>query len=167
MQQPAQPFATLHRPASSRSRVTRKQQDVVLPQMITLGMVMRNIFAQRLDQGVVKTPSLRRAAGLCRVATMRREHRGYIVVTVFVFYRGAQSRPLRTETTKHRSTFRFHGRAHGAPDQPVCVIGQQQRRNIWEAETFRRSRRSTPRESVCFRCQCWTANRGLDPPTPS
>jgi hypothetical protein len=38
MQQPAQPFATLHRPASSRLRVTRKQQDVVLPLMITLRM---------------------------------------------------------------------------------------------------------------------------------
>jgi hypothetical protein len=36
MQQPAQPFATLHRPASSRLRVTRKQQGVVFPLMITL-----------------------------------------------------------------------------------------------------------------------------------
>jgi hypothetical protein len=52
-QQPAQPFATLHRPASSHLRVTRKQQDVVLPLMITLRMVMRNIFAQRQPQGAL------------------------------------------------------------------------------------------------------------------
>jgi hypothetical protein len=53
MQQPTQPFATLHRPASSRLCVTREQQDVVLPLMITLRMVMRNIFAQRQPQGAL------------------------------------------------------------------------------------------------------------------
>jgi hypothetical protein len=53
MQKPAQPFATLHRPASSRLRITRKQQDVVLPLMITFRMVMRNVFAQRQPQGAL------------------------------------------------------------------------------------------------------------------
>jgi hypothetical protein len=53
VQQPAQPFATLHRPASSRLLVTRKQPDVGLPLMITLRMVMRNIFAQRQPQGAL------------------------------------------------------------------------------------------------------------------
>ena len=53
MQQLARPFATLHRPASSRLRVTRKQQDVVLHLMIMLRMVMRNIFAQRQPQGAL------------------------------------------------------------------------------------------------------------------
>jgi hypothetical protein len=53
IQKPAQPFATLHRPASSRLRVTRKQQDVVVPLMITLRMVMRNIFAQCQPQGAL------------------------------------------------------------------------------------------------------------------
>jgi hypothetical protein len=50
MQKPAQPFATLHRPAWSRLRVTRKQQDVVLPLMITF---LRSIFAQRQPQGAL------------------------------------------------------------------------------------------------------------------
>jgi hypothetical protein len=53
MQQLAQPFATLQRPASSRLRVTRKQQEVVLPLMISLRMVMRDIFAQRQPQGAL------------------------------------------------------------------------------------------------------------------
>jgi hypothetical protein len=53
MQRPARPFATLHRPAPLRLRVTRKQQDVVLPLMITLRMVMRSTFAQRQPQGAL------------------------------------------------------------------------------------------------------------------
>ena len=44
-QETTQPLATSHRPLATRFRDPRKQQDVGLPLMIPLGMVMRNILA--------------------------------------------------------------------------------------------------------------------------
>src|SRR5439155_16810431 len=52
-QEPTEPLATLHRPSPTHFRDPRKQQDVGLPLMIALGMVMRNIFAQRPPQGAL------------------------------------------------------------------------------------------------------------------
>src|ERR1035437_4184219 len=52
-QEPTQPLATLHRLLTTRSRAPTEQQDVGLPLMIPLSMVMRNIFAQRPPQGAV------------------------------------------------------------------------------------------------------------------
>jgi hypothetical protein len=52
-QEPTQPLATLHRPLATHFRdpeKQRKQQDVGLPLMIPLGMVMSNILAQRTPQ---------------------------------------------------------------------------------------------------------------------
>src|ERR1700704_2468642 len=52
-QEPTQPLATLHRPAPTSFRDPRKQQDVGLPLMISLGMVVLNVFAQRPPQGAL------------------------------------------------------------------------------------------------------------------
>jgi hypothetical protein len=46
-QEPTQPVATLHRSTPTSFRDPRKQQGAGLPLMIPLGMVRRNIFAQR------------------------------------------------------------------------------------------------------------------------
>src|SRR5450756_52 len=66
-QEPTQPFATLHRLLTTRFRDPTEQQDVGLPLMIPLGMVMRNIFAQRPPQGALaKENDLRQALVLHR-----------------------------------------------------------------------------------------------------
>src|ERR1039458_3981770 len=49
-QEPTQPLATLHRLLTLRFRDPAEQQDVRLPLMIPLSMVMCNIFAQRPPQ---------------------------------------------------------------------------------------------------------------------
>ena len=49
-QEPTQPLATLHRFITTRFHDPTEQQDVGLPLMIPLSMVMRNIFAQRPPQ---------------------------------------------------------------------------------------------------------------------
>ncbi len=43
-QEPTQPFATLHRLLTTRFRDPTEQQDVGLPLMIPLGMVMLDVF---------------------------------------------------------------------------------------------------------------------------
>src|SRR5665647_685571 len=48
-----QPFATLHRLLTTCFRDPTEQQDIGLPLMIPLSMVMRNIFAQRPPQGAL------------------------------------------------------------------------------------------------------------------
>src|SRR5450830_1786745 len=52
-QEPTQPLATLHGFLMTRFRDPTEQQDVGLPLMIPLSMVMRNIFAQRPPQGAL------------------------------------------------------------------------------------------------------------------
>src|SRR4249919_806239 len=49
-QEPTQPLATSHRPTPTNFRDPRKQQDVGLPLMIPLGMIVCNILAQRPPQ---------------------------------------------------------------------------------------------------------------------
>src|ERR1035438_10355470 len=51
VQDPTQPLTTLHGLRASRFRGPTDQQDVGLPLMIPLGIVMRNIFAQAPPQG--------------------------------------------------------------------------------------------------------------------
>ena len=46
-QKPAQSLAVPHRPHSVAVRIPRKQQDVTLPLVISLGMEMVDVFAQR------------------------------------------------------------------------------------------------------------------------
>jgi hypothetical protein len=46
-QETTQPLATLHRLLTTRLRDPTEQQDVGLPLMIPLGMVMLDVFAQR------------------------------------------------------------------------------------------------------------------------
>ena len=46
-QEPTQPLTALHGPLAADLRVTREQQDVALPLVISLGMVMLNILDQR------------------------------------------------------------------------------------------------------------------------
>src|SRR5665213_375748 len=53
VQDPTQPLTTLHGLRASRFRGPTEQQDVGLPLMIPLGMVMRNIFAQGPPQGAL------------------------------------------------------------------------------------------------------------------
>src|SRR5450756_1450973 len=66
-QETTQPLATLHRLLTMRLRDPTEQQDVGLPLMIPLGMVMRNIFAQRPPQGALaKENDLRQALVLHR-----------------------------------------------------------------------------------------------------
>src|SRR5450830_1344740 len=52
-QEPTQPFATLHRLLTTRFRDPTEQQDVGLPLMIPLSMVMRNIFGEGPPQGAL------------------------------------------------------------------------------------------------------------------
>jgi hypothetical protein len=49
-QEPAQSLAALHSSLAFDVCIARKKQYVVLPLMIALSMVMRNIFAQRPPQ---------------------------------------------------------------------------------------------------------------------
>jgi len=44
-QEPAQPLATLHSSLAVEVCIAREQQDVVLPLMIALSMVMLDVFA--------------------------------------------------------------------------------------------------------------------------
>jgi hypothetical protein len=50
-QEPAQPLATLYSLVTTSSRDLRKQQDVGLPLMISLSVIMRNVFPHRSSQG--------------------------------------------------------------------------------------------------------------------
>src|SRR5665811_234431 len=52
-QETTQPLATLHRLLTTRLRDPTEQQDVGLPLMIPLGMVMLDVFAQRPPQGAL------------------------------------------------------------------------------------------------------------------
>jgi hypothetical protein len=52
-QEPTQPLATLHVPRAMAHDNPRKQQDVASALMISLGMVVLNIFAQRSPQGAL------------------------------------------------------------------------------------------------------------------
>ena len=49
-QEPAQSFATPHRPLAVAVRASRKQQDVALPVVVPLGMEMADIAVQRPPQ---------------------------------------------------------------------------------------------------------------------
>ena len=49
-QEAAQSFAALNRPVAAGVRTPREQQDIALPLVIPLGMVMFDIFAQRSPQ---------------------------------------------------------------------------------------------------------------------
>ena len=51
-QEPAQPLTTLYRVTTS-FRGLRKQQDVRLPLMISLSVIMRNVFPHRSSQGTL------------------------------------------------------------------------------------------------------------------
>src|SRR5271170_6072377 len=53
VQDPTQPLTTLHGLRASRFRGPTDQQDVGLPLMIPLGMVMRHILTQRSPQGAL------------------------------------------------------------------------------------------------------------------
>jgi hypothetical protein len=52
-QEPTQSLATLHRPVPTSFRDPTEQQDVGLPLMIPLGMVMLDVFVQRSPQGAL------------------------------------------------------------------------------------------------------------------
>jgi len=52
-QKPAQPLAALHRPTTVDFGVEGKQQNVALPLVIALSMVMLDIFAHSPPQGVL------------------------------------------------------------------------------------------------------------------
>jgi hypothetical protein len=52
-QEPAQSLATLYRPLAVAVRSPGKQQYVALPLMISLGVEMVDVFAQRPPQGAV------------------------------------------------------------------------------------------------------------------
>jgi hypothetical protein len=43
-QEPTQSLAALHRPLAADVRITREQQDVAMPLMIALGMIMFDEF---------------------------------------------------------------------------------------------------------------------------
>ena len=45
-QEPTQSLTALHRPGAADAWITGEQQDVVLPLMIALSMVMLDVFAQ-------------------------------------------------------------------------------------------------------------------------
>src|ERR1700738_3223547 len=53
VQDPTQPLTTLHGLRAPPFRAPTEQQDVGLPLMIPLGMVMHNIFAQGPPQGAL------------------------------------------------------------------------------------------------------------------
>ncbi len=50
-QEPTQSLTALHRPGAADGCITGEQQDVVLPLMIALSMVMLDVFAQGAPQG--------------------------------------------------------------------------------------------------------------------
>ena len=52
-QEPTQSLAALHRPLAVDVCIAREQQDVVLPLMIALSMVMLDVFAQGAPQGAL------------------------------------------------------------------------------------------------------------------
>ena len=52
-QEPTQSLAALHRPLAVDVCIAREQQDVVLPLMIALSMVMLDVFAQCAPQGAL------------------------------------------------------------------------------------------------------------------
>src|ERR1700716_2117113 len=52
-QEPAQSLAALHGLLAADVRIPREQQDVVLPLMIALSMVMLDVFAQFASQGAL------------------------------------------------------------------------------------------------------------------
>src|SRR5450759_1793055 len=67
-QETTQPPATLHRLLTTRLRDPTEQQDVGLPLMIPLGMVMLDVFAQRPPQGALtKENDLRQTVVLYRL----------------------------------------------------------------------------------------------------
>jgi hypothetical protein len=53
-QEPAQSLTALHRPGAADACITGEQQDVVLPLMIALSMVMLDVFAQGAPQGALR-----------------------------------------------------------------------------------------------------------------
>src|ERR1700682_3868018 len=53
VEEPTQPLATLYRLLVTRLRDPTEQQDVGLPLMIPLGLVMRHILTQRSPQGAL------------------------------------------------------------------------------------------------------------------
>src|ERR1035437_8650378 len=66
-QETTQPLATLHRLLTTRFRDLTEQQDVGLPLMIPLSMVMLDVFAQRSPQGALtKENALRQTLVLYR-----------------------------------------------------------------------------------------------------
>ena len=66
-QEPTQWLAASHRSTSTRLRVTRKQQDVGLPLVVPLNMVMLDVFTQCTSQGALtKENDLRQALLLYR-----------------------------------------------------------------------------------------------------
>jgi hypothetical protein len=52
-QEPTQSLAASHRPLAVDVCIAREQQDVVLPLMIALSMVMLDVFAQCAPQGAL------------------------------------------------------------------------------------------------------------------
>jgi hypothetical protein len=50
-QEPTQSLTALHRPDAANACMAGEQQDVVLPLMIALSMVMLDVFAQGAPQG--------------------------------------------------------------------------------------------------------------------
>ena len=52
-QEPTQSLTALHRPGAADGCITGEQQDVVLPLMIALSMVMLDVFAQGAPQGAL------------------------------------------------------------------------------------------------------------------
>ena len=52
-QEPTQSLAALHRPLAVDVCIAREQQDVVLPLMIALSVVMLDVFAQCAPQGAL------------------------------------------------------------------------------------------------------------------
>jgi hypothetical protein len=52
-QEPTQSLTALHRPGAADAWIAGEQQDVALPLMIALSMVMLDVFAQGEPQGVL------------------------------------------------------------------------------------------------------------------
>jgi hypothetical protein len=52
-QEPTQSLTALHRPGAADACIAGEQQDVVLPLMIALSMVMLDVFAQGAPQGAL------------------------------------------------------------------------------------------------------------------
>jgi hypothetical protein len=52
-QEPTQSLTALHRPGAADGCITGEQQDVVLPLMIALSVVMLDVFAQGAPQGAL------------------------------------------------------------------------------------------------------------------